>query len=426
MKKYRNSMILIPILTILVITGFLFLTVNFSFIGKKSIHADAKTYKTRHCLIFYPDSAQGVQFAKDLCDGVKDDRIFDYTLIPYGDYYLINYGNENRYFADQNFDPVFIETISDEGKRRVVDYLRYYFKKEEPEKYYNADFIKKLNYENINFDEVTYDIEGDNITAYIPAFDVTVPIPLKFMQKEIGMDFGFPNEIYRKPVYLDPDPSHPLVALTFDDGPMFKYEITDCSSETIVDLLASYDACGTFYVIGDMMENRETWADYQVYAFLKKSINAGNEYGSHTQTHLYALDDLSGKERIRSEIEGPAEYMKDFIGYEMKTYRPVQGIFDQEVLEATQIPAILWDVDSEDWLTRDPEEIVAQVLKYDYESGDVILFHDIYDETGEALEKIVPELINRGCQLVTVSDIFRFYGIEDYSIDYYYSINYYE
>ena len=66
----------------------------------------------------------------------------------------------------------------------------------------------------------------------------------------------------------------------------------------------------------------------------------------------------------------------------------------------------------------DPEEISAQVLKYEYESGDIILFHDIYEESADALEKILPELIRRGCQLVTISDLFRFYNLEPSSVDF--------
>ena len=112
--------------------------------------------------------------------------------------------------------------------------------------------------------------------------------------------------------------------------------------------------------------------------------------------------------------------------YEMKMFRPVEGSFNNDVLNATDLPAILWDVDSEDWMSTDPQEIVDQVLKYEYESGDIILFHDIYDETADALEKILPALIERGCQLVTVSDMFRFYNIEPSSIDYFYSLGYYE
>ena len=97
-----QSVIIIAVLSALVITGFLLLTVNFSFIGKKSIHEDAKRYTTRHCLAFYPDSVEGKARAKQICKGVKDDSVYDYTLIPYGDYYLINYGGENRYFTDKD------------------------------------------------------------------------------------------------------------------------------------------------------------------------------------------------------------------------------------------------------------------------------------------------------------------------------------
>ena len=425
-KKDLRSFVVIAVLSFFIIIGIVLLNTNFSFVGKKSIHEEAKTYKTRHCLAFYPDSKQGLSFVKDLCREERNDTIYDYTLVPYGDYYLVNYGNDRKYFADQNFDPVEIKEVSEEGKKIIVDYLRYTFKKEKPEQYYNADFVSKLTYDNIDFSNVTYSIASESIVADIPQYDISVSIPLKYMQKQIGMDFGFPNEIYSKPVYIDPDPAHPIVCLTFDDGPQFNFISGECSSERVVDLLYQYDASATFYVIGDMLTNREVWADYQVYTLLKRSINQGNEYGSHTQTHGSALTDLNTSEEMRKEIMGPVEYLNDFMGYEMKTFRPVEGSFNDKVLESTDLPAILWDVDSEDWLTRDPQQICDQVLKYEYESGDIILFHDIYDESAEALEKILPELVNRGCQLVSVSDMLRFYNIDPSLIDYFYSPGYYE
>ena len=112
--------------------------------------------------------------------------------------------------------------------------------------------------------------------------------------------------------------------------------------------------------------------------------------------------------------------------YEMKTYRPVEGDFDETVINAQSVPAILWDVDSEDWLTRNPDTIYHQVMKYDYETGDIILFHDAYDETIEALEKIIPELIDRGCQLLTVTDMLKCLDIDPSLISYYYGPYYYE
>ena len=426
-KKRRNySVAVIAILSFLVLVVYSLLLVNFSFIGKKSIHEDARRYQTRHCLAFYPDSREGLNRAKELCKGVRDDSIHDYTLIPYGDYYLINYGGDFRYFTDGKFDPIKVQGISDNGKNMILDYLRYTFKKEQPEKYYNADFIRSLDIDSIDFETIEYDIDGENLSCYLKDFDITLSIPLKYVQKEIDMNFGFPYELYSKPVYLSDGKEHPLICLTFDDGPKL-WTDEDCpSTERIIDLLYEYDAAGTFYVVGNAMEDREIWADYQVYTMLKRSINHGNEYGSHTQSHLYALSDLDSKESILKEINGPIEYFREFMNYEVKTYRPVEGKFNDLVLEAQPVGAILWDVDSEDWESDNAQQIIDQVLKYDYVSGDIILFHDIYNITADALEKIIPELINRGCQLVNVSTMLSYYGIEPSTLSYFYGPDYYE
>ena len=425
-KRKNDSFIAIAILSLLVLVVYSLLFVNFSFIGKKSIHEDARRYQTRHCLAFYPDSKEGLNKAKELCKGVRDDSIHDYTLIPYGDYYLINYGGEYRYFTDGEFNPIKVEGISDSGKNIILDYLRYTFKKQYPERYYNADFLRSLNIDSINFEEIEYDIDGENLSCYLKDYDLSLEIPLKYVQKEIGMNFGFPYEIYSKPVYLSDGKEHPIICLTFDDGPKLWTDEDLTSTERILDLLYEYDAAGTFYVVGNALEDREIWADYQVYTMLKRSINHGNEYGSHTQSHLYALSELESEESILKEISGPIDYLKEFMNYEVKTYRPVEGKFNDLVLKAQPVGAVLWDVDSEDWESDNAQQIIDQVLKYDYESGDIILFHDIYNITAEALEKIIPALVNKGCQLVNVSTMLSYYGIEPSTLSYFYGPDYYE
>ena len=425
-KRKNDSFIAIAILSLLVLVVYSLLFVNFSFIGKKSIHEDARRYQTRHCLAFYPDSKEGLNKAKELCKGVRDDSIHDYTLIPYGDYYLINYGGEYRYFTDGEFNPIKVEGISDSGKNIILDYLRYTFKKQYPERYYNADFLRSLNIDSINFEEIEFDIDGENLSCYLKDYDLSLEIPLKYVQKEIGMNFGFPYEIYSKPVYLSDGKEHPIICLTFDDGPKLWTDEDLTSTERILDLLYEYDAAGTFYVVGNALEDREIWADYQVYTMLKRSINHGNEYGSHTQSHLYALSELESEESILKEISGPIDYLKEFMNYEVKTYRPVEGKFNDLVLKAQPVGAVLWDVDSEDWESDNAQQIIDQVLKYDYESGDIILFHDIYNITAEALEKIIPALVNKGCQLVNVSTMLSYYGIEPSTLSYFYGPDYYE
>ena len=45
-------------------------------------------------------------------------------------------------------------------------------------------------------------------------------------------------------------------------------------------------------------------------------------------------------------------------------------------------------------------------------SGIVILMHDLYESTAEACEVVIPELIRRGYQLVTIDELFYYKGIE--------------
>ena len=408
---------MIFVLLVLIIAGFLFVTTNPSFMFKKSIHKDAKKYSTRHCLVFYPDNKEGKKIAKQMCDGVEDDRIFDYSLVPYGDYYLVSYGNGYEYFVDKEYNSISINEVSDFGRRIIFDYLRYTIKKEQPDKYYDAKFLADLTIDSINFDEVTYDIYQEYLKCSIPSFGLDVLVPLKYMQKEIGMNFNFMDETYVKPVYIDKE--HPVIALTFDDGPQLWYSPNESASVQIVDTLYKYDANATFYVTGYALEERDEWTESELKEFLNKSITNGNTFGSHTQNHDKLLDLTA--ENIGKAINGPANILKNLVGYNMLTYRPPGGAYSDSMIAASPLPAIYWDIDSQDWQTESPEEIAQNVLKHNFDDGDVVLFHEIYHETAKSLETLLPELINRGCQLVSVEDMLNYLGINPATLKYYYN-----
>ena len=425
-RKVNISLILIPILSISLIFTILLIFTNASFWFKSSIHEDAKRYATKHCLVFYPDSAIGKRVAKQIAKENKNDRIFDYSLVPYGDYYLVDYGNDVSYFVDKNYDELTINTVDDDGKRIIADYLRYWVKREQNDLYYTKDFMEKSYVDNLSFEEATYSIDGENLKCRLKDFDIDILVPLKYIQESINMNFGYTNETYIKPVYIDD--SHPVICLTFDDGPNFWTEKEVSSSTSIVDTLYKYDANGTFYVVGDCLEEDDTWTDYEIYSFLKQSITNGNEYGSHTQSHYPTLDELDGDE-IVDAINGPADYLKENLDYDMKTYRPPEGVINDDILAVEPYAAIFWSIDSKDWSLRDSEKICERILNCDIDDGDILLFHEIYDETAKAIEKIVPELLEKGYQMVSVTDMLTSKNINVSSIKYYYNLNpypYYE
>ena len=71
---------------------------------------------------------------------------------------------------------------------------------------------------------------------------------------------------------------------------------------------------------------------------------------------------------------------------------------------------IYWSIDTEDWKTRDAGKTISAVLDH-VKDGDIILMHDLYEQTAEASETIIPELIKRGYQLVTVSELAQARGM---------------
>lgn len=74
------------------------------------------------------------------------------------------------------------------------------------------------------------------------------------------------------------------------------------------------------------------------------------------------------------------------------------------------MPLILWSVDTLDWKYRDPQRIVRSVLDT-VRDGDIIILHDVYDSTAQAIRTLIPELTNRGYQLVTVSELAAARGV---------------
>lgn len=188
------------------------------------------------------------------------------------------------------------------------------------------------------------------------------------------------------------DPSKPIVALTFDDGP---YEYT----KRIVDTLTQYNSKATFFVMGYRLEE---YGDNTLYAF-----NHGMEIGNHSYSHkqLVGLNQNS----IDQQMADTNKMIKDLTGKEPKLYRPPYGRINQVILDKIHMAAILWSVDPQDGKAYDAQEIADKVLE-DVKDGSIILLHDVYEKTADALDILLPELIKQGYQVTNVSQMFACRG----------------
>lgn len=189
------------------------------------------------------------------------------------------------------------------------------------------------------------------------------------------------------------DSKAPMIALTFDDGP------NPSSTQRILDVLNANYSHATFFVVGTNAEN---------YPDTLKAISAsGCELGNHSYNHK-DLTTLSTSD-VEEQIEKVNRAVKKATGENTTVIRPPYGAYNDKVIKQLEEPVILWDLDTEDWESRNAKKIVDAVMS-SVKDGDIVLMHDIYDSTAEAVEILIPKLKEQGYQVVSVSELARYKG----------------
>lgn len=189
------------------------------------------------------------------------------------------------------------------------------------------------------------------------------------------------------------DDGKKYVALTFDDGPG-KY------TKEIVDLLVKNNVKASFFMVGQNIKNYKSSVKY--------AYDNGMEICNHSQNHKN-LKNLS-KEDIEYEINSVDDMLEEIIGERARYYRSPGGNQNENVLNTISKPCILWNVDTRDWESRDTQKIISKTLK-EVDDGDIILMHEIYKTTLDAVEPIIIKLKEKGYNFVTVTELYKIKGV---------------
>ena len=187
------------------------------------------------------------------------------------------------------------------------------------------------------------------------------------------------------------DVNAPMVALTFDDGP----EGSDITTR-ILDTFAQYGGHATFFQQGD---RASSYSDR-----IKRMVDEGHEVGNHTYDHSHMGDSVT-----REDIVKANDAIEEAGGVRPVSFRSPGGSTTDLIRETCaeeNMALYYWSLDTRDWYTRDADSVIS-VIKNNIEDGDIILMHNIYGSSAEAVEKIVPWLIDQGYQLVTVSQLLK-------------------
>jgi peptidoglycan/xylan/chitin deacetylase (PgdA/CDA1 family) len=179
------------------------------------------------------------------------------------------------------------------------------------------------------------------------------------------------------------------VALTFDDGP-------DHMTERYLALLDKLGVPATFFLIGLRAAERPD--------LVREYLRRGHQVASHGYDHK-RFNTLS-----RRALLDQCARTDDALGGQLSGrpwVRPPHGSLDIGSLlnlVTSGYTVAMWSVDSYDYSTTNPAEIVEHCSHAS--AGDVVLFHEGQQCTLDALPGVVSSLQEAGLEFVTMHDLF--------------------
>lgn len=201
--------------------------------------------------------------------------------------------------------------------------------------------------------------------------------------------------VSEKPYYIrtDLDTGKPMIAFTFDDGP------NSASTGIILKALEENNCSATFFIVGERISNStHTWC-------VREMVENGFELGNHTYDHNHY-----GTEVTVDDITKCTDIMLEAVGQKPVLFRPTGGFMTDTITAACGAPIILWNIDTEDWKDKTADDVYEQLVN-GLSSGDIVLMHDLFPGTAEAVERAVPVLVEEGYQIVNVSELAYYYGV---------------
>ncbi len=203
-----------------------------------------------------------------------------------------------------------------------------------------------------------------------------------------------PHPAYSPIIYQGENPKQ--IALTFDDGPSFRY------SMKVLDILKREKVKATFFIVGQKAEEYPE--------ILKMMADDGHELGNHTYYHS-RITTLS-EAKLLAELKDTSLAIKKVTGKRVVFFRPPFGDFTRDeriTIEKAGYKMVLWSVHADDfyhlgWGMRTPKSIENRVIRF-VTGGDIILAHDDSEQIVEALPVIIETLKKEGYSFVTMSEL---------------------
>lgn len=199
------------------------------------------------------------------------------------------------------------------------------------------------------------------------------------------------------------DPSKPMIAFTFDDGPGGAYGGSDQETGMrIQQALKDAGAHATFFYIGSKIASGDT---------SKAEVKQAVDWGFEIANHSYDYDGLNNAtaETIEEKLSKTDKLLSEISGYSSFLFRAPNVAYSDTMFETIKAPLIDVSNWSNDWQSSvTTEQIITNVKRA--KDGDIVNFHSTQVTTAEAVPTLLAYFKEQGVQIVSVSELFAVRG----------------
>ncbi|GAA0420030.1 acetylxylan esterase [Acrocarpospora corrugata] len=191
---------------------------------------------------------------------------------------------------------------------------------------------------------------------------------------------GVATVVTSSPAAQAADCSAGYVGLTYDDGP------NPSNTNNLLNALRQNGLRATMFNIGQNAQNNQ--------ALVRAQRDAGMWIGNHSYTHPHLINMSSAQ--IQSELQRTQQAIQSATGTAPRLFRPPYGESNATLRSVEQqlgLREIIWDVDSQDWNGASTAAIVQAAGRL--QNGQIILMHDQYATTLNAIPQIAANLSSR-------------------------------
>lgn len=184
-----------------------------------------------------------------------------------------------------------------------------------------------------------------------------------------------------------------VVCLTFDDGP------DDRNTRRILRTLQDEGVHATFFVAGIACERHPE--------LVRAMVAQGHEVANHSYSHVVP-DEVAPADYV-ADVERAQQILEATLGQPVpRIFRPPHGQLSARTflsLRRRGYRFVLWSVDSQDSFLTEAADIVTTVLDAPVEAGSIVLMHEDYAWTIEALPALISSIRARGLEFATLRSV---------------------